>query len=186
MDVDASSGEARERAPMASVLQRNIETLAGIRRQQERSKGLGERVADAITRFTGSLAFVYLHALLFTAWIVVNLGVVRGLRPFDPAPFTMLAMIASVEAIFLSTFVLISQNRMQASSMRRDELDVQLSLLSEHEVTRLIGMVEAVMKHLEVELPEPEELEELKRDVRPENVLPEIERVERHQAGRRG
>jgi uncharacterized membrane protein len=173
-----------ESSPMAAVLQRNIRTLADIRRQRERDKSRGERIADAITAFTGSMAFVTLHAVVFAAWIVVNLGVVPGVKPFDPNPFTMLAMIASVEAIFLSTFVLISQNRMQAASMERDELDVQLSLLSEHEVTRLIGMVEALMKHHAVPLPAAEEIEELKQDVRPERVLPEIERVERQQSRR--
>jgi uncharacterized membrane protein len=169
---------------MASVLQRNIRTLAGLRREREQQKTRGEKIADAITSFTGSLAFVYLHAAAFVAWLVINTDLVPGVRPFDPFPFTMLAMIASVEAIFLSTFVLISQNRMQSTSMERDELDVQLSLLSEHEITRLIAMVEALMKHHHVPLPAADEIQELKQDVRPERVLPEIERVERQEAAK--
>lgn len=89
----------------------------------------------------------------------------------------MLAMIASVEAIFLSTFVLISQNRMQRQSDRRAELDLQIGLLSEHEVTRLIRMVEAIAQKVGAEAKSPD-LEELKRDVEPETVLHEIEEIE--------
>jgi uncharacterized membrane protein len=167
------------RGPMAAVLQRNIQALADVRRELDRRKRREERVADRITAFTGSLAFLYLHVLLFGGWIVVNTGLVPGLPPFDPFPFVMLAMIASVEAIFLSTFVLISQNRMAALSSQRDELDVQISLLSEREVTRLIAMVEALMQHQGVPLPAAkEEIDELKEDVKPERVLAEIERID--------
>ena len=80
------------------------------------------------------MRFVYLHLALFGGWIIVNLGLIPGLRPFDPS-FVVLAMVASVEAIFLSTFVLISQNRMAAAADRRADLDLQVSLLAEHEIT---------------------------------------------------
>ena len=73
------------------------------------------------------------------------------MRPFDPFPFVMLAMIASVEAIFLSTFVLISRNRQARLAERRAELDLQISLLAEHEITRLVERLEAVAEHLGVE-----------------------------------
>jgi uncharacterized membrane protein len=169
---------------MATVLRRNIDALADVRQKLEEDKTRQEKLADAITAFTGSMAFLYVHALFFGAWILVNTRAIPGLAPFDPFPFVMLAMIASVEAIFLSTFVLISQKRMASLSSRRDELDVQISLLAEHEVTRLIGMVEALMQHHGVPLPAAEEIEELKRDVRPERVLPEIERADARRAGR--
>jgi len=82
------------------------------------------RVADAITGFTGSMRFVYLHLVLFGLWILVNLGLVPGAPEFDPS-FVILAMVASVEAIFLSTFILISQNRMAAAADKRADLDLQ-------------------------------------------------------------
>jgi uncharacterized membrane protein len=166
------------RGAMASVLRRNIEVLAEVRRRTEHQKTRQEKVADAITTFTGSLRFVYLHAAFVGGWIAVNLGAIPGMEPFDPFPFVMLAMIASVEAIFLSTFVLISNNRMAAVSGRRDELDVQISLLAEHEITRLIEMVEALMKHNGVQVPTPSEIDELKRDVKPERVVAEIQKME--------
>jgi uncharacterized membrane protein len=160
---------------LAHVVHRNIRALIEVRQQFEQRKGLQERIADAITRFTGSMLFVYLHALWFGGWLVLNSGVVPGMRPFDPFPFVMLAMIASVEAIFLSTFVLISQNRMAALSDRRAELDLQINLLAEHEITRLISMVDSVLRHLGADSGDAAEVEQLKKDVAPEIVLREIE-----------
>ena len=133
-----------------------------------------ERLAAAITRFTGSMRFVYLHLAMFGAWIMANLGVIAGIPQFDPS-FVILAMIASVEAIFLSTFVLISQNRMAALADKRAELDLQISLLAEHEVTKLVAMVSAIADRLDLETEVDQELPELKQDVAPEVVLDEIE-----------
>ena len=118
-------GPRAPEAEMVSLLRSNIDMLASLRRATEAARDCSTRVADAITRFTGSMRSVAFHSVLFGGWILVNLGLVPGVRPFDPFPFVMLAMIASVEAIFLSTFVLISQNRSAALATQRDELDVQ-------------------------------------------------------------
>ena len=117
------------------MLERNIQALRERRRREETEASLEERLAEAITRFTGSMRFVYLHLAVFGFWIVANLGWVPGVPSWDPS-FVVLAMIASVEAIFLSTFVLISQNRMAAAADKRADLDLQVSLLAEHEITR--------------------------------------------------
>jgi uncharacterized membrane protein len=89
--------------------------------------------------------------------------------------FVVLAMIASVEAIFLSTFVLISQNRMQAAADKRADLDLQISLLAEHEVTKLATLVSAMAERMGIRTEVDEELGEIKQDVAPEAVLDEIE-----------
>jgi uncharacterized membrane protein len=156
------------------VLDRNIQTLLEARRESERRKGTQERIADAITRFTGSMPFVYIHGLLFGTWIIWNRGWLAGLAPFDPS-FVILAMVASVEAIFLSTFVLISQNRMQAQADRRAELDLQISLLAEHEVTQLMTVLDGVARKLGVDTNDPE-IEETKEDVDPGAVLEAIDK----------
>jgi uncharacterized membrane protein len=96
------------------------------------------------------------------------------LRPFDPS-LVVLAMIASVEAIFLSTFVLISQNRMSAADDKRADLNLQISLLHEHETTRLIALVSELARKLDVSTDVDREIEELKRDVQPERVMERIE-----------
>jgi uncharacterized membrane protein len=160
------------------ALARNIEALRERQIRDAERAPAPQRVADAITRFTGSMSFVFLHLLLFGFWIAANLGWVERVAPWDPS-FVILAMAASVEAIFLSTFVLISQNRMAAESERRANLDLQINLLAEHEVTRLISLVSAIADRLGVEYLSPEEIGELRRDVAPETVLDAIEREDR-------
>jgi uncharacterized membrane protein len=148
------------------------------RDRDEVTATLEARVADAITSFTGSMRFVYLHLVLFGLWILVSLGVVPGLPQFDPS-FVILAMFASVEAIFLSTFVLISQNRMAAAADKRADLDLQINLLSEHEITKLIALVSSIADRMGVKTEVDPEVDELKQDVAPEAVLDEIEERKR-------
>jgi uncharacterized membrane protein len=161
---------------MTGVVHRNIEAMAAVRAEADAKRSAQERVADAITRFAGSMWFVYIHALIYGAWIVINLGWIKAIRPFDPT-FVALAMVASVEAIFLSTFILISQNRSMAMSNRQAELDLQISLLTEHELTRLIELTDAIAARLGIES-KPPDLEETKKDVKPEAVVREIARSE--------
>jgi uncharacterized membrane protein len=153
-----------------SALLRNIDAITERRHAEAEAASLQSRIADAITRFTGSMAFVYLHLALFAFWITANLGWIAGVPPWDPS-FVVLAMEASVEAIFLSTFVLISQNRMMAAADRRDDLDLQINLLTEHEVTRMAAMVRAIAEKLDVPQAQDEEVREIERDVAPEAVL---------------
>jgi uncharacterized membrane protein len=174
----APDREPDEGSEVGAVMRRNIQAMLEMQRGIEQRKRIEEVIADKITAFTGSMTFVYLHAALFGGWILVNMGVVPSIRPFDPFPFVMLAMIASVEAIFLSTFVLISQNRMAAMAARRADLDLQVNLLAEHEVTRLIGLVDAIARHVGVHAEIDPHLEQLKKDVRPEAVLEELDRAE--------
>jgi uncharacterized membrane protein len=162
---------------LSPVLERNIRALQLRREQEENEASAEERVAEAITRFTGSMRFVYLHLAFFGFWIVANLGWVPGVAAWDPS-FVVLAMVASVEAIFLSTFVLISQNRMAAAADKRADLDLQISLLAEHEVTRLATMVSGIADRMGVKTEADADLEEITRDVAPEAVLDEIEAAE--------
>jgi uncharacterized membrane protein len=160
-----------------SSLKRNIAALRRRRDEEEARASSDERLASAITRFSGSMRFVYVHALLYGAWIVANLGWIPGVRPWDPT-FVVLAMIASVEAIFLSTFILITQNRMAAQADRRAELDLQVSLLAEAEITKLVELVSAMAARMEVPDAEREDVEEMKQLVQPEAVLDAIEEAE--------
>jgi uncharacterized membrane protein len=163
---------------LSSSLQRNIEALARRREQEAASATREERVAQAITSFTGSMRFVYLHLALYGAWILLNLGVVPGVPTFDPS-FVILAMAASVEAIFLSTFVLISQNRTAAAADKRADLDLQISLLTEHELTKLAEVVSAIADQLGIATTNDPEIAEIERDVAPEAVLDAIEEREK-------
>jgi len=159
--------------PLAGVLERNIEALVGRRKAEEAARSAANRIADAVTQFTGSVKFVYIHLVLFGLWIILNLPGVPFPK-FDPT-YVTLAMWASVEAIFLSTFVLISQNRTAEIAEKRHELNLQISLLAEHEITRVVQLVTAMAERLELKEAKDPELDELKRDVAPEKVLDSIE-----------
>jgi uncharacterized membrane protein len=169
-----ATGRRRSSDPraVASVVDRNIRALVEREREHDRGRGLEDRIADAITRFAGSMRFVYLHLLLYGAWIVVNLGWLP-IRPFDPT-FVVLAMVASVEAIFVSTFVLISQNRMATLADRRADLDLQISLLAEHEISRVITLVGSIAQRMQIEEAHDPELKELARDVEPARIMDRI------------
>ena len=162
---------------MSSVMERNIKALLLKRQQEEATKSGEGRLADSITRFTGSMLFVYIHLLLFSGWIVYNLGWLGG-KPFDPS-FVVLAMFASVEAIFLSTFVLISQNRLTAQADKRADLDLQVSLLAEHEITQLIIMVKAIANKMGLEEGKDAALAESEQNIKPEVVLEKMESLKK-------
>jgi uncharacterized membrane protein len=174
--MNDSNAPESDQHSLNSALVRNITALRERRRERDERAGLQEKVADAITRFTGSMLFVYLHLGLFGGWIGANLGWL-GIKPWDPS-FVVLAMMASVEAIFLSTFVLISQNRMMAAADERDDLDLQINLLTEHEVTQVVRMVRAIAEKLGVEEAAREAVYELERDVEPEAVLDAIDETQ--------
>ncbi len=132
---------------------------------------LGDNLAKAITGAAGSMLYVWLHVAWFSAWVVVNLPGVWG---FDPYPFTFLTMIVSLEAIFLATFVLISENRQAGLADKRAKLDLQVNLIAESEVTKLIVMLTEIRDHLALpgsddaeiaKMQEPTEIRKLASDM---------------------
>jgi uncharacterized membrane protein len=172
-----TSPGGQRREVQGNVLARNIATMVALRQQAEGRRGAQERLADRITAFTGSMVFVYLHLAVIGGWVAINLGWL-AIPPFDPYPFGLLTMIGSLEAIFLSTFVLISQNRMMAAADRRAELDLQIGLLAEHEITRIVILLDAVARHLGVPVAGDAALDEAKQDIDPTAV---VEAIENHQ-----
>lgn len=165
--------EEKDQSPLVGVVEKNITTLVNRQIKDEKEKPFEERIAERIGRFTGNLAFVYVHAIIFGLWLIWNLGWL-GLRPFDP-DFNGLQIVTQVEAIFLTTFVLMSQNSLDAQADKRADLDLQVSLLSEHEITRLITLVKGIAQKLEVEEAKNPEIEELSKDVVPEKLMDTLE-----------
>jgi len=167
---------------LSNTLRRNIETLRERRRRERDSASLEERLAQRITDFAGSMRFVYLHVAIYGFWVLANVGWIPGVGRWDPT-FVVLAMIASVEAIFLSTFILITQNRMSVADDRRAELDLQVGLLAEQEITKLVQLVAEISSRLGVEEANGEEVEEMKQLVAPNEVLDAIEEGEKEEVG---
>lgn len=162
-------------APVNSVLRRNIEALARDRVAHERSATFHSRLAAGVSRFAGNFAFVYAHLAILALWVANGLGLTPGLRPLDPG-FGILAVAASTEALFLSVLILIAQNRAAVLADRRSDLDVQISLLTEHEATRTLDLCTAIARRLGVDTDLSDD--ELRKDVPPERVLDEIAEVE--------
>ena len=120
-----------------------------------------DRVAADITDFAGSMRFVYLHTVWFALWIIVNSGLLvavgLGLTPFDPFPFGLLTLTVSLEAIFLSTFVMIAQNRQADIADRRAKADYEVNVRAEAEITTLTKMVTLLLEHQMRAEPQPPE-----------------------------
>ena len=125
--------------------------IDSIVRQEEEAlerRSNSERLADSVRVFPGSLPFVVLHLGLVIAWLLVNRGQISGVRPFDPWPFSLLGVIVAIEAVILSSFILMRQNRMMRRGERRDHLNLQVDLLAEKEITTLLQMVRAICGHM--------------------------------------
>jgi uncharacterized membrane protein len=165
----------REIPKMARIVERNVNALLHRKRQDDKDRTLTEHAVDTISRFAGSIWSVYFHMVLFGVWVTWNLGWLP-FKPFDPS-FIMLATFAAVEAIFLTTFVLISQNRMNLQADKWAELDLQVSLLTEHEVTHIMNLVRAIVRKMDIKEAEGTDMEELSKDISPEKVLDTMEKA---------
>ncbi|MEP7324957.1 MAG: DUF1003 domain-containing protein [Gemmatimonadota bacterium] len=161
--------------PLSPVLEHNIRTLVERRQREKNKSGIHERAAAKVARFAGSVYFIYAHLVLYGGWILVNAGLLPRMHPFDPN-FTALYITATLEAILLTAFVLISQNRMAVLAERQADLDLQISLLSEHEITQLITLMSRVASKLGVS--GSADLAELQTNVSPEQVLNRIDEHE--------
>lgn len=164
----------RPGGPTAEQLtEQNVETITRLEKTAREQRTSTDRLAEKIANFCGSMTFVWVHVVWFGGWILIN--VVPGVRHFDPFPFTFLTLIVSLEAIFLSTFILISQNLDSRISERRSHLDLQLNLLSEQENTKMIVMLHAIAAKVGADLTQDPHLEALSEETEPERLIKQIE-----------
>jgi|SRR4051812_8174025 uncharacterized membrane protein len=164
-------------SPSLAVVDRNIRALIERREVEDSEQRWQERLAAAITRFMGSMTFIGLHLVVYGTWSVISLGWVPGIAR-NESQLATISLVASVEALFLSSFILITQQRMMVQSERRADLTLQISLLAEHEVTRLISMTRQMAKRMGIEEADAPDLEGLARDVAPEEVLEHLNQCE--------
>ncbi len=151
----------------------NIGAIVEIEAAEKAGQTVSERFASLIARFCGTMTFVWLHVAWFGGWIALN--TIPGLTPFDKFPFTFLTLVVSLEAIFLSTFILISQNAEDRVSERRNALDLQINLLTEQENTKMLKMLAAIGAKLEVEFEDDPSLAALEEATRPDKLSKQIE-----------
>jgi uncharacterized membrane protein len=128
---------------------RNIEAIAALEREALHHRSAIDRLTDAVTSAAGSAAFLIAHAAFFAVWITLN---VTGDVTFDPYPFNFLVLMVSLEAIFLTSIVLMTQNRMTRQADKRAHLDLQVNLLAEQELTAILQMLQALCHRAGVEV----------------------------------
>jgi uncharacterized membrane protein len=146
-------GSPNGHASTSPLVARNVAAVAQIEAAERARRTASERFSDAIARMAGTGWFAGLHVAWFAGWIVWNAGFVPGWRAVDPFPFAFLTLVVSLEAIFLSIFVLISQNSLTRQSERRAHLDLQVNLLAEQESTKTVALLERIAQQLHVPVP---------------------------------
>jgi uncharacterized membrane protein len=157
-----------------SAIRQNIDAVARLQESFDRNRTFADWAADEIGGFTGSIHFVIVHFVLFGAWILINVGWIPFIPKFDPFPFLLLSAVVSLEAIFLSTFVLMKQNRMSRREELRAHLDLQINLLAEREMTLVLQLLQRISTRLGINL-STREIEELTAQTSVEALATELQ-----------
>ncbi len=165
---------AHEHQTVEELTRGNVETIARMEAAAQKQRSRTDCIVDSITKFCGRIAFVYWHIALFTFWIAVNTLAPKPLH-FDPYPFNFLTLSVSLEAIFLSAFILISQNRAAQLDQRRNELELQISLLSEQENTKILQMLDAIARKVGANVEGDPDISVLEAATNPEVLIAQIE-----------
>jgi uncharacterized membrane protein len=173
---NAGSNGASEKKSVDELTNRNVELIRQIEEAAKQERTRSDLVAEAIAKFCGSMTFVWVHVAWFGGWIAFNS--MPGITHIDPFPFTFLTLVVSLEAIFLSTFILISQNQDTKISERRNHLDLQINLLSEQENTRMIEILKAIAAKLDCKIPHDPDVESLSAETDPQRVAAQIRQRE--------
>jgi uncharacterized membrane protein len=154
----------------------NVSAIIALENEALNARSTSERLSDAVARQAGTIWFISAHALWFVFWILLNTGFVPGIRAFDPYPYQFLTFVVSLEAIFLSLFILMSQNRSSRQADARGHLDLQINLLAEQESTKMLQMLQGLCKHHGLPEAHDAELEQLKQATKPEELLNELKK----------
>ena len=165
-DIDLSLPERRRRRP-------HIGTMRAVKAAHAKDRTFVERIADRMTRAASSTAFLVFHVVWFAVWMGLNTGV-SPIKPFDPFPFGLLTMVVSLEAIFLSIFVLMTQNRESYIAELREELGLQVNLRMEAEVTKTLQLVAGLYTRMGHRIGEDPELREMLEPLQPEEMEKEL------------
>lgn len=171
LSTENFNSQVQAASTLADETHKNVNRVIAIERAQKSNRTVAEKIAESVAGFFGSVLFVWIHIIWFGAWISVN-TLVPGLQ-FDPYPFTFLTLVVSLEAIFLSTFILISQNHETRLNERRNHLDLQINMLSEQENTKMIELLGMIAEKVGVSR-EDLELDIFQEEVKPEKLVEQI------------
>jgi len=166
-----------KRSPIHSApTHQNVEAISLLTKESLAKRSRSARVGDFIAEQAGRIWFINLHVVWFTGWIAYNKLAPQRLI-FDPFPFSLLTMIVSLEAIFLSLFVLMSQTRSSIQADERNHLDLQVNLLSEVENTKMLQMLKAICEYHKLPIGSDPEVAELVNKTDPRELVDDIKRT---------
>ena len=169
---NSESDDYQAPVTVEELTQQNIETIVKLEAAAKENLHTSERIAEVVAKFCGSMTFVWVHVIWFGIWVLVNsLPVIEH---FDPFPFTFLTLVVSLEAIFLSTFILISQNQETRISERRNNLDLQINLLTEQENTKMLQILERIAEKVGAVIDDDPSVSVLEQATRPEKLVEQI------------
>lgn len=154
--------ELKTESPKIEAIDRNIATIHRMRKDSDEGRRSDQKFVDHIANFAGTTSFLYAHVFFYGSWFFIG-------RKTEAVGVT-----ASLEAIFLSVFVLINQRRLNAVERKNSDLHLQMSLLAEHEVTKLARVTDLIAQRLGVNTPETQDLEDVKKDIHPDDILKRI------------
>jgi uncharacterized membrane protein len=158
---------------------KNIEAILELEKDDERQLSRFHRVSHAVGRFVGTVYFVGVQCAFVLLWVVTNTRVIGSHPPFDPYPFPLLSTVLTLEAVLLTSFVLIRQNAMDLRSERRNHLDLQINLLAEKEATSILNALREIADHLGVDVSDDAAREELAKDTPVEDIARDLRAKEK-------
>ena len=165
-------------ARLPASVEQNIESVAGMEKELSKQRSLVNRIGERITAFAGSLTFVLVHILWFIGWVLTNRVVeAAGYGAFDPYPYIFLNLALSIEAVLLSTFVLMTQNRQSRQAEHWGQLDLQVNLLAERETTKMLEMLNAICARLGVAQKDDKELKDMINNTHIEALAEHLEKA---------
>jgi len=150
--------------PTPAGISQNPKTIRSIKGKAAEKRSFLDILVDRTTALLGSNLFLLVNLLIFMSWIVINTGQIPGIEPFDEFPFSLLTTFVSLEAIILAILVLISQNRAAKVADLREEVQLQVNLITEEEITRMMSMLVLLLQKNDIPIPEDQRLQEMLRD----------------------
>jgi uncharacterized membrane protein len=160
--------------PTASTTTRNIKAISELEHSALAQRSLSARIGDVIASHAGKMWFIVFHAVWFSLWLWLNSGS-KSRFAFDAFPFQLLSTIVSLESIFLSLFILMSQNRSNIQADQRNHLDLQINLLSEEENTKMLQMLQAICEHHKLAIGKDPEIRAMAKRTEIGEVLSELQ-----------
>ena len=168
----AKQGTKKKTDPTPKGTDQHQKTVKSIKAKADEKRSFLDILADRTTALLGSNIFLFVNLLVFITWIVINTGHIPGITPFDKFPFSLLTTSASLEAIILAILVLISQNRASKVADLREEVQLQVNVITEEEITRMMWMLVLLLQKNGIPIPEDKRLQEMLRDT-------DIEKIEK-------